>query len=220
MVRRCELDLSDMEVNMFQRILFSAVSIGLLSSGSASAADKFEIDPAHSYIGFSVRHMVVSNVKGNFTDFSGTIMYDEDNISKSSVNVKINAASINTDNERRDNHLRSADFFEVEKFPEMTFESSRIEKKDNDYIMHGLLTMHGIKKEIAIPFEIIGHVTDPRGNERIGFEGSTELNRRDYGIAYDAVIEGGGLVAGNNIKIDIQVEAIKMPADGVDTLKK
>ncbi len=202
---------------MIQQILFSAVSIGLLSFGSAYAAERYDIDQAHSYIGFSVRHMVISNVRGNFTDFSGMIMFDENDMTESSVNVRINAASINTDNEKRDNHLRSAAFFEVEKYPEITFESSSIEKKDSDYIMHGFLTMHSVKKEIAIPFEMVGHIIDPRGNKRIGFEGSTELNRRDYGIAYDAVIEGGGLVAGNNIKIDLQVEAVKKPTEEVDS---
>jgi polyisoprenoid-binding protein YceI len=213
------LSFLDLEADMLKRILFSAMLLGVFPFASVYAADTYKIDQAHSYIGFSVRHMVISNVKGNFANFSGTITFDEHDITKSSVNVKINAASVNTDNVKRDNHLRSASFFEVEKYPEITFESSSIEKKDDQYIMHGFLTMHGVKKEIAIPFEMIGRVTDPRGNDRIGFEGSTELNRRDYGVNYDAVIEGGGLVAGNNIKIDLQIEAVKSRAEEADSSK-
>ena len=204
---------------MFRRILFSAVLIGLLSLGSVFAADKYEIDQAHSYVGFSVRHMVISNIKGNFTDFSGTIMYDDKDISKSSANIKINVASIDTYNEKRDEHLGGKDFFETEKYPEMVFESSRLEKKGNDYIMHGFLTMHGVKKEISIPFEILGRATGFRGEERIGFEGSTKLSRKDFGIAFSAVMETGGLVVGDEVKIDLQIEAIKVPAEKTDSSK-
>jgi polyisoprenoid-binding protein YceI len=198
---------------MVIRILFYAAVLGLFAFGMVYADNTFKIDPAHTYIGFSVRHMVVSNVKGNFTKFSGTINYDSTDITKSKVNVKIDAASITTDNEIRDKHLRSAEFFEVEKYPEITFESTSIEKKGDGYVMHGFLTMRGVKKPIDIPFDMIGHVVDPRGNERIGFEGSASLNRQDYGVAYNAMIEGGGLVAGNTIKIDLEVEAVKAPAE-------
>ncbi len=198
---------------MLIRILFYAVVFGLFAFGMVYADDNYKIDPAHTYVGFSVRHMVVSNVKGNFTQFSGMINYDSTDITKSKVNVKIDAASITTDNDMRDKHLKSADFFDVEKYPEITFESTGIEKKGDGYIMHGFLTMHGIKKPIDIPFDMIGHVVDPRGNERIGFEGSASVDRQDYDVAYNAVMEGGGLVVSNTVKIDLEVEAVKAPAE-------
>ena len=204
---------------MFQRILLSTALIGLMFFGSSFAVDKYEIDQAHSYVGFSVRHMVISNVKGNFTDFSGTIMYDESDISKSSANVKIKIASIDTDNENRDEHLRGKDFFDAEKYPEMIFESFRLEKKGNDYIMHGYLTMHGIKNEIAVPFEILGSAIGFKGEERIGFEGSAKVNRKNFGIAFNALMETGGLVVGDEVKIDLQIEAVKVMAKEVITSK-
>jgi len=204
---------------MFRRVLFSAVLIGLFSIGSAVAAEKFDIDQAHSYVGFSVRHMVVSNVKGNFTDFSGTIMFDEKDMTKSSVKVNIKTASVNTSNDKRDEHLRNPDFFDVEKYPEMIFESSKIEKKGDDYIMHGFLTMHGINREIAIPFDMLGRTTGFQGEDRIGFEGSAKLNRKDYGISFGAVMETGGLVVGDEVKIDLQIEAFRMPSEEAASTK-
>ena len=204
---------------MFQRILFSTALIGLMFFGSAFAADKYEIDQAHSYVGFSVRHMVISNVKGNFTDFSGTIMYDENDMSKSSANVKIKVASIDTDNENRDEHLRNADFFDAEKYPEMIFESYRLEKKGNDYIMHGYLTMHGVRNEISVPFEILGSAIGFKGEERIGFEGSAKVNRKNFEIAFNALMETGGLVVGDEVKIDLQIEAVKVPTENADSSK-
>jgi len=176
---------------------------------SASGADTYVIDLAHSYAGFSVRHLVITNVKGNFTDFGGEIMFDEEDMTKSSANVTIKTASIDTDNEDRDNHLRSADFFNAEKFPEITFAGTSVEKKGDDYILHGELTMHGVTKKIAIPFEFLGKVTAMGGKEVIGFEGRTELSRAEYGMTWSKTIETGGLVVGDKIKIELQIEAVK-----------
>lgn len=194
---------------MRARVFGLALLTGLLIVGAALAADTYKIDPVHSYVGFSVRHMVISDVKGKFTDFEGTIVYDEEDITRSSVEVTIKAASINTGNDRRDEDLRSENFFEVEKYPLITFKSKKIEKRGDDYVMVGDLTMHGVTKEVAFPFKILGKVADPWGNTRIGAEASLTLDRRDFGIVYDRALEGGGLVVGNEVKIDLNIEAVK-----------
>ena len=192
----------------FKTVLFSMLAV-VLAAGIAFGADSYTIDLSHSYTGFSVRHLVISNVKGNFTNFSGEIIFDEKDMSKSSVNVTIDVASIDTYNEDRDKHLRSADFFDVEKYPEMTFVSTSVKKDGDDMILNGKLTMHGVTKDISIPFEYLGKVTDPWGSERIGFEGKTKLSRKDYGMTWSKTIETGGLVVGDEIKIELQIEAVK-----------
>lgn len=195
---------------MKSKTLTLTVFLMVLAVGMSFAADKYSIDLAHSYAGFTVKHLVITNVKGNFTDFSGEINYDANDITKSSVNVTIKAASINTDNETRDNHLKSADFFDVEKFPEITFASTKIEKSGDSFTMHGNLTIHGVTKEVAIPFDMTGKITDPWGKERIAFEGSTKISRNDFGMTWNKAIETGGVVVGDEVKIELQVEAVKM----------
>nr|MBN2276116.1 polyisoprenoid-binding protein [candidate division Zixibacteria bacterium] len=175
----------------------------------AFAADEYIFDKAHSHIGFKVSHMVLSKVSGNFNGFDGTIKFDENDIAKSSVNVKIDAASINTDNTDRDKHLRSADFFNVEKYPEITFSATRVEKTADGLILHGNLAMTGVIKEVSIPFSFNGKLKDPWGNERIGFEGQTKINRKDFNITWNKVLDNGGLTVGDDVIIDLQVEAVK-----------
>jgi polyisoprenoid-binding protein YceI len=182
----------------------------IFASASLFAADQYKIDKAHSYIGFSVRHLVISNVKGNFTDFDATIMYDEKDIAKSKVMATIKTASVNTNNESRDKHLRSADFFDVEKYPEMIFESNKVEKTEDGYVMHGYLSMLGIKNKVSVPFEILGKAKGMKGEDRIGFEGSAKIKRSDYKMKFNAALETGGLVVGDDINIDLQIEAVKV----------
>lgn len=195
---------------MFKKAVTLAMVIGAIMTIPSQAADKYAIDVPHSSVGFSVKHLLISNVKGNFKDFSGTIMFDESDMTKSSVEVTIKAASIDTDNADRDNHLRSEDFFHVEKFPEITFKSSAVNKTDDGYELVGLLTMHGVTKEVAIPFEFLGKVTGPMGKERLGFEGHVEIDRKDYGITWNKVLDAGGLTVGNEVKIELNIEAVKM----------
>ena len=192
----------------FRVFIFSALAV-VMAAGAVFSADTYSIDMSHSYAGFSVRHLVITNVKGNFNNFSGEITFDENDMSKSSANVTIDVASINTYNTDRDKHLRSADFFDVEKYPEMTFVSTGVKKDGDDMILDGKLTMHGVTREISIPFEFLGKVTDPWGNERIAFEGKTKLSRKDYGMTWSQTIETGGLVVGDEIKIELQIEAVK-----------
>jgi polyisoprenoid-binding protein YceI len=179
------------------------------SAGTAIAADTFTIDKSHSSILFAVKHMVIAKVKGEFTEYSGTISYDQADISKSNVEVTIKTASIDTKDEKRDDHLRNPDFFDAEKFPEITFKSKTIKKSEEGFVATGDLTMRGVTKEIEIPFEITGVITDPWGNTRMGVSAELELNRQDYGISWSKSLDTGGLVVGDDVDIEIEIEAIK-----------
>ena len=167
-------------------------------------------DVSHSQVGFSVRHMVISNVKGGFNDFALTVKSSKDDFSDSQISLTIQMASINTANEKRDDHLRNEDFFDVKKFPEMKFTSTNIEKlKGNKYKLTGDLTMMGKSKSITLDVELGGVTKDPRGNTRAGFSLAGELDRRDYGITWSKNLDTGGLVVGNMVKINCDIELVK-----------
>ncbi len=176
-------------------------------ASTSLAGEKYQIDPTHSHIGFTVRHMLITKVSGKFKEFSGTIDYDEKDITKSSVLVTIKTASIDTESERRDNHLRSADFFDAENFPEITFASKKIEKRGDGYVAVGDLTMRGVTKEIALPFTILGSVKDQRSGTRIGIEASAALNRFDFGVKWDRKLDNGGLVVSEQVELILAVGA-------------
>src|SRR3712207_717493 len=164
-------------------------------------AGEYKIDPAHSVIGFAVRHMEIAWVEGRFKDFEGTIRYDDKDVTKSSVEFTAKVTSIDTGVEGRDKHLRTADFFEVEKYPTMTFKSTRVERKGKDgYVLHGDLTLKGVTKPVQLPFTVAGAVKDQRGNTRFGVEASTKINRRDFQINYGNAF-AGGLDIGNEATV-------------------
>lgn len=170
----------------------------------------YKIDPGHSLIGFSVRHFEISFVRGRFKEFNGMIRYDAADVTKSTVEFTAKTESIDTGVAGRDNHLRTADFFDAAKFPELTFKSSRIERKTNNaYVLHGDFTLKGVTKQISFPFTMTGAVKDNRGNTRFGVAAETKLNRRDYGITWGASMANGGLNVGNEVMIDLQLEAMK-----------
>lgn len=170
----------------------------------------YNIDPAHSLIGFAVRHLEINWVEGRFKDFNGTIHYDDKDIAKSSVEFTAKVASVDTEVEARDKHLRTADFFDAEKYPEMTFKSTRLERKGKDsYVLHGDLTLKGVTKPVAFPFNITGAVKDPWGNTRFGIEAQTRINRHDFGINYGNAFAGGGLDVGNEVTITLRLEAVQ-----------
>ncbi|MBZ0111981.1 MAG: YceI family protein [Thermoanaerobaculia bacterium] len=184
----------------------SALVLGFALSGAASAADTYTIDGAHSDVSFQVRH-IVSQVRGQFDTFEGTVVMDAETPEKSSVNFVIDAASINTHNGDRDTHLRGEDFFEVETHPEITFESSSVRKvSEGKYQVVGTLTMHGVSKETTLPVEFFGAAKDPWGGTRAGFGVSTSLDRKAYGINWNAALDQGGFVLGDEIKIEINLE--------------
>jgi polyisoprenoid-binding protein YceI len=186
--------------------LFLGLVFALIPQISANEIYKFDL--AHSYIGFAVKHMVVSTTKGNFTTFSGQITIKPNEL-ESSVDVSIDASSINTSNERRDKHLRGSDFFDVEKYPNITFKSTKLTKKQDGYVLYGDFTMHGITKNIEIPFEINGPIKNTIGKSLIGIEAAITLDRQEYGISYNKTLDKGGLMIGNKVKVELHIEAIK-----------
>src|SRR5215213_7170182 len=141
----------------------------------------YRIDPAHSIIGFAIRHLEINWVEGRFKDFTGTIHYDASDVTKSSVEFTAKVESIDTGVERRDNHLKTADFFEVAKYPEMTLKSTSVERKGKSYVLHGDFTLKGVTKQVALPFTVTGAIKDAQGNTRFGINAQTKINRRDYG---------------------------------------
>src|SRR3954452_17745240 len=166
--------------------------------GSALAADEYKIDPNHSSVNFAVTHLMVSTVNGRFTAFEGKVLYDDKDVTKSSVNVDIKTASVNTDNTSRDNDLRSPGFFDAEKFPEITFQSKSVEKKGNDYVAHGTLTIHGVAKEVDLPFEMKGPV-EARQSKLMGAHACLTINRVDYGVGKATPM------IGSDVKLDLYV---------------
>jgi polyisoprenoid-binding protein YceI len=178
----------------------------LAACGAAFAADEYKIDPVHSRVGFAVKHMVVNTVHGRFTDYNGSILYDDKDPSKSQVNVTIKTASINTDNTNRDNDLRSANFLDAEKFPEIIFKSKSVEKKGDGFVAHGALTIRGVSKDVDLGFTLSGPIDTGRG-KLLGAEAGLTINRQDYGVAWSRSLAGGELIVANDVKIEINVEA-------------
>ncbi|HVO18041.1 MAG TPA: YceI family protein [Anaeromyxobacter sp.] len=175
-------------------------------------ASSWDIDVTHSAVQFQVRHMVISKVQGRFARWSGSIQLDEQDLPRSSVEVKIDAASLDTQVTDRDNHLRSPDFLDVATFPEITYRSRKIEKKGDGYRVVGDLTMHGVTREVALEAEFAGTGKDPWGNQRAGFSARTSLDRRDYGLKWNAALETGGVLVGEKVDISIELEAVKKAA--------
>ena len=168
------------------------------------------IDLVHSSVGFTVRHLVVSKVRGKFTRWSGTIRMDERDLTGAEVDIAIEPASVDTGVEQRDNHLRSADFFDVERYPTMAFKSSRVEKaKDGSLRLLGDLTLHGVTRPVTLEVEFAGSQKDPWGGLRAGFSARTSLDRKEFGLTYNQLLETGGVVVGEKVDIDIEVEAVK-----------
>lgn len=189
----------------FARV-FTVAALAVITALPA-AAETWNVDTSHSVLTFKVRHML-ANAGGEFKEWSGTVVAGDD-LTKGSVEISIDAASIDTDNADRDNHLRSADFFDVEKYPTIDFKSTKIEKKGDEYVLHGDLTMRGVTQKVEIPFEFLGTATDPWGNLRAGFSGSTEINRKDYGIVWNKGLDQGGFILGDTVKIDLEINAVQ-----------
>jgi polyisoprenoid-binding protein YceI len=169
----------------------------------------WQIDPSHSTVGFSVRHMVVSTVHGRFKVFDGSIEIDDANPANSSVEAHAETASIDTTDENRNNHLRSADFFDAEKYPTITFKSTKVEPTGDDtYQVTGDLTMHGVTKAVTFTVERSETIKDPYGNQRFGLEAKTKINRRDWGLSWGAVLEAGGAVVSDEVRLNLDLEAI------------
>ncbi|MFA7060720.1 MAG: YceI family protein [Pedobacter sp.] len=194
-----------------KRIIASISAIIVLAIPAFAFASTWKIDPDHSNIGFKVRHLMVSNVKGSFDKHTGTVEINDKDITKSKVEVSIDTNSINTNVQKRDEHLRSADFFDVAKFPTMTFISKKVVKVGKDNIkVTGDLTLHGVTKEVVLDVEEPSKESkDPWGNIRKGATATTKINRKDFGLVWNAALETGGVVVGDEITITLEIEMIK-----------
>ena len=174
---------------------------------AAETTGSYDIDPKHSYIGFRVTHMGLAEVPGAFRDFSGSINYDGKDVSKSSVNFTAKVTSVDTGVAPRDTHLRTADFFEVEKYPDMSFKSTKVEKKGDQWEVTGDFTLKGVTKQVTIPFTVNGMMKDAKGNVKMGISAQTMINRQDYGVKYGNKLPDGTLALSDLVKIDLQLEA-------------
>ncbi|MDN7246596.1 YceI family protein [Planococcus shenhongbingii] len=168
---------------------------------------KWTIDAAHSEIGFSVKHMMISKVKGSFTSFDATVEANEEDLNGALIDFKIDVASINTNNTDRDNHLRSADFFDAETYPEITFNANEITKKGDEYELTGDLTIKGITRPATFEVEYGGKGTNPWGVEVVAFSAEGKVNRKDFGLTWNQALETGGVMVGEDIKISLELEA-------------
>lgn len=167
-------------------------------------------DPGHTRVGFSARHAMVTTVRGTFTDVEGVIVLDVDDIASSSVQVRLGAASITTNNAQRDEHLRSIDFFHVEQYPDITFRSSTIDEIEQDnFMVVGDLTIRDVTKQVAIPIALLGIQRDPMGNLRAGFEATRRLDRRDFGLHWNMPLDAGGLLVSEKVALEFEISAIK-----------
>jgi len=206
------------------RTLLSLAAVPALLAGVAAAAPapageradtapapvRWRIDATHSELTFRIRHLV-SRVRGQFNTWSGTIVADPTNLATGSVSVDIQTASIDTNNERRDTHLRSADFFDAENHPAITFRSTRVVAQGREIAVHGNLTIRGVTRPVVLEGQML-EVGGAAGRRRIGFEAETTINRMDYGVAWNRAAEGGGVVLGDEVTISIAIEAVEQPA--------
>ena len=214
--------------NAMSAVVLAIVAVATFAAGSAPAwvvgaqqraakvtyapvpGGDYNIDPAHSIVGFSIRHLEIAWVEGRFKDFKGTVRFDESDVTKSSVEFSAKVESIDTGVEPRDKHLRTADFFDAAKYPEMSFKSTRVERRGKDgYVLHGDFTLKGVTKPVALPFTVTGAIKDPWGNTRFGVSAQTKIDRREHGITWGKSLENGGLDIGNEVTINLQLEAVK-----------
>ncbi len=188
----------------------TAVVFGLLLFQGLAFAETYKIDKDHSNISFTVKHMGISNVRGQFKDFEGTLNFDEKNAKADGVDVKIKSASIDTSVEKRDEHLKSPDFLDAQKYPDMTFKTKKVVKAGSKYKIEGLLTLHGVEKPVTLTAEFGGTTKDPYGNQRVAFTATGKIDRTQFGLVWNKPMEkAGALMVGNDINITLDVEAIQ-----------
>jgi len=181
------------------------------TSSAPGTVTTWKLDPAHSHAEFKVKHMMISNVKGSFSGLSGVLNLDESDYTHSTVEASIPVGTLKTGDDQRDGHLKSADFFDAEKFPTITFKSANIDSTGGaDYQVTGDLTLHGVTKSVTFSVEDVSEPSkDPWGNQRIGLSASTKLNRKDFGLTWNSALEGGGFLVGEEVAISLEVQFIK-----------
>jgi polyisoprenoid-binding protein YceI len=190
-----------------KKTAFLIIAAAIAFVSQVVAADSYTIDPAHTRVGFAARHFGINTVKGRFKEFTGKLVMDGDALKEASATIQVQ--SIDTGVEQRDNHLRTPDFFDAKTYPTITFKTKRVEPKANGVVMIADFTMRGVTKELRLPLNLSKPIKDPWGNTRVGLETKTKLNRKDYGIKYNDVLESGIAAVGDEIEIEINAEAIK-----------
>jgi polyisoprenoid-binding protein YceI len=183
----------------------------LLLVGAAHAAETYQVDPAHTSLAFSVRHLGINNVKGHFDEFEGTIVVGKSGIEEAHCTIQVK--SINTGVKQRDDHLRSADFFDAAKHPTITFKTKKVESKDDRTVLVADFTIRGVTKEVRLPIKLNGPIKDQEGKTRIGLEGKLVIHRTDYGINFNAVLETGVALVGEEVSIEVNIEAIRQSGE-------
>ncbi|KGN34668.1 polyisoprenoid-binding protein [Knoellia sinensis KCTC 19936] len=199
-----------------KKVAVAAPAAPVATTAPSSASDisgEYVLDPSHSRLGFSARHAMVTKVRGNFDEFEGTARVDATTPANSKVEVTIQAASVTTGNEQRDGHLKTPDFFDIENHPTITFVSTNVARAGSEWAVTGDLTINGVTKPVTIDFEETGSAKDPYGNTRIGFEGSTTIDRTDWGLNFNAALETGGVLVSEKVKLEFDISAIaQVPA--------
>lgn len=195
-----------MKINLLKSVLTGLV---LLSATPVFAAN-YKIDPDHSSVGFKIKHLAISSVSGRFTEFTGEFAYDPKNVTASKAAATIAIKSISTEAKKRDDHLKSPDFFDETKFPEISFKSTKVQAGAGDaFQVTGDLTIHGVTKSVVLDVTAGGEAKDPWGKERAAFSATTKINRKDFGLTWNKVLETGGLVVGDEVTITLEIEGIK-----------
>ena len=190
-------------------------SVPELIPGSSARGSSWKIDPAHSHVEFSIRHLMISTVKGAFGDVRGTVWIDDSDATTAVVDITIQVASIDTRQEQRDAHLRSADFFDVARFPTITFRSRSVEgdHRESEFRLVGDLTIRDVTREVVLAVSSEGRLIDPWGAERAGFSAQGKIDRTDFGLTWNQALEAGGVVVGNEVKISVEVELLRQVAE-------
>lgn len=201
------------------QLIVAIVASLVLTGGAATAQDTgWQVDPNHSQVGFTVSHLGITEVDGQFHDFEVDLDFERDDLADSSVDATIQAASIDTGIDRRDNHLRSPDFFDVEEHPTLEFHSTAVtDVTDEGFTLHGDLTIHGVTKRVQLDVEKSPVVIDPAGDRRVAFTATTEINREEFGLDWNRALEAGGFLVGKKVEIQLDIEAVKPAEAGADT---
>jgi len=199
-----------MKLSAVKTLLAISAAILLAAADAGAATERYNVDLDHSIVGFSVAHMVVSKTTGRFTDYSGFIEMDPDAKTVKAIEAVIKTASVSTNHEKRDTHLKTPDFFNVEKFPTMTWKMTSYEKQGDKYVAKGDLTLLGVTKEVMLAGTLNGVLPkDPWGNTRAGFTAHGKINRQDFGMKWNKVLDSGGFVVGDEVDINLEIECIK-----------
>lgn len=192
---------------MRTKVMIGFAASALLLAATAVSAETYSVDPAHTSLAFSVRHLGISNVRGHFGEFTGTIVIDKGAIKDAQATMQVK--SIDTGVKQRDDHLRSADFFDAAKYPVITFKTKSVEKKGDQFVLIADFTIRGVTREVRLPVKLNGPIKDQDGQTRIGLEGKLTINRKDYGINFDAVLETGVALVGEEVSIEVNIEAVQ-----------